>query len=69
MKTRLFVATLVAASLMSFGAYAHGHSKGTTNTNIAVIGISHSFAVVTVTQINGSVTINIGGHGGPGGPV
>jgi hypothetical protein len=65
MKTRLFVVTLVAASLMSFGAFAHGHSKGGTNTNIAIIGVSKSFAVITVTQINGSVTIDIGSHGGP----
>jgi hypothetical protein len=65
MKTRLFVATLVAASLMSFGAFAHPHGKGGTATNISIISVSKSFAIISVTQINGSVTIDIGGHGGP----
>ena len=67
MKAHLFVATLLAGSLMSFGAFAHHSSHGvsiTANTNIAVVGISHSSNnFVAVTQINGSVNVNIGGRG------
>jgi hypothetical protein len=45
MKARIFTVTLVAASLMSFGAFAHSHHSSGPS-------ISHSnVAVAVVTQI------------------
>jgi hypothetical protein len=69
MKSRIFVVTLVAASLMSFGAFAHGRSGPS-------LSISHSnIAVAVVTQLatkggtniavvnqNSPISVHIGGY-------
>ena len=64
MKARIFVVTLVAASLMSFGAYAkpHGHSSSS-STNISVIsqkGFFNNAVVVQAQSIN--VDLHFGGY-------
>jgi hypothetical protein len=66
MKARIFVVTLVAASLMSFGAFAkpHGHS-GASSSNVSIIsqwGGSHNIATVVQAQ---NITVVIGGFGYP----
>jgi hypothetical protein len=63
MKGRIFVVTLVAASLMSFGAYAkpHGHS-GPTSSNVSIISQKGKDNTAVVVQAQ-NITVVIGGFG------
>jgi len=68
MKVRIFIATLAAASLLSFGAFAHGHSgvsisasKGGT-VNIAVIS-QQGYKSNQTAVIAQDVSVSLGGWG------
>ena len=69
MKVRIFVATLAAASLLSFGAYAKPHSSSTKNsynfTQIAaVVQIQNHSSGVQIGVVNQNSPTIVGGFGG-----
>jgi hypothetical protein len=75
MKARIFVVTLVAASLMSFGAFANNYqTKSHTGPSVSISNSFNSIKVAVVKQIavNGGtnvavvvqspITVNLGGR-------
>lgn len=64
MKGSIFVVALLAASLTSASAFAHGHGKsGPSSSNVSIVsqwGGSHNTATVVQAQ---SITVVIGGFG------
>jgi hypothetical protein len=66
MKGSIFVVALLAASLTSASAFAHGHSHGSSgpsSSNVSIVsqwGGSHNTATVVQAQ---SITVVIGGFG------
>jgi len=64
MKGSIFVVAMLAASLTSASAFAHGHGKsGPSSSNVSIVsqwGGSHNTATVVQAQ---SITVVIGGFG------